>query len=179
MKREIDRIIEEKNAISKLLCELLSDVMVHSKPSNGSLIVSKIQKNIDRVTDNITSRVSTKVFYQKLVQEKKKKIGVMDECEEVIIEDDGLKDRLTTMESLLKQRTENSAEISLDEVVSIVDDITSIYNKSMKMMHKLINKLNDIVADGEKRESMVMLTKQCQTRIMQLILELKENIQEI
>ena len=90
----------------------------------------------------------------------------MDECEEVIIEDDGLKDRLTTMESLLKQRTENSAEISLDEVVSIVDDITSIYNKSMKMMHKLINKLNDIVADGEKRESMVMLTKQCQTRIM-------------
>lgn len=118
------------------------------------------------MTDNITSRVSTKVFYQKLVQEKKKKIGVMDECEEVIIEDDGLKDRLTTMESLLKQRTENSAEISLDEVVSIVDDITSIYNKSMKMMHKLINKLNDIVADGEKRESMVMLTKQCQTRIM-------------
>lgn len=160
MKKEIDRIIEEKNQISKLLCELLSDVIVHSKPSNGSLIVSKIQKNIDRVTDSISSRVSTKVCYQKMVQEKKKKLGVMlpgDEIlqEEIILEDEGLKERMTTMESLLKQRTENSGEISLDEVVSIVDDITQMYTKTMKMMHKLINKLNDIVADEEKRENMV------------------------
>lgn len=164
MKKEIDRIIEEKNQISKLLCELLSDVIVHSKPSNGSLIVSKIQKNIDRVTDSISSRVSTKVCYQKMVQEKKKKLGVMlpgDEIlqEEIILEDEGLKERMTTMESLLKQRTENSGEISLDEVVSIVDDITQMYTKTMKMMHKLINKLNDIVADEEKRENMVKVTK--------------------
>lgn len=40
-----------------------------------------------------------------------------------------------------------------------MDDITHMYNKTMKMMHKLINKLNDIVADEEKKESMVKITK--------------------
>ncbi len=42
MKKEIEKISDEKSHVIKQLCELLSDVIVHSKPSNGSLIVSKI-----------------------------------------------------------------------------------------------------------------------------------------
>ncbi len=84
------------------------------------------------------------------------------------------------MSSMIRQRTENSGgEISLDEVVSIVDDITHIYNKTKKMLNKLINKLNDIVTDTDKRESMVRVIKQAQAHIIKTVLELKENIQEI
>ena len=72
MKKEIGNTIEE---ITKLLCELLSYVMivVLSQPFSESMVVAQIQKNIGLVTDTITSRVSA--FKSIMKHQKKKKIG--------------------------------------------------------------------------------------------------------